>query len=110
MSLQLKAYLCVVTEGYNNSILTANSYPDLVKQIINDIIDNKGEDYPDITKFLIPNSMDFIADYDEEEHRGVLNEMVCYLASKGCEYTTKLLEIDQEISEENLVTITHDII
>ena len=110
MSLQLKAYLCVVTEGYQNSILTASSYPDLVKKVINDLIENKGDDYPGITQFLIPQSMDFIAEFSEDEHRGVLNEMICYLASKGCQYTTKLFEIDQEISDKSIINISHDII
>ena len=109
MNLQL--YMCVVTEDGNNDILTANNYSELIKKTIDNLLDNKGEDYPDLAQFIKPNSVDFITECEDEEYRDVLNEMVCYLASQGCHYTAKLLEIEQEISEEeHLVSTSHEVL
>jgi len=110
MSIQLKVYLCVVTEDNRSDIITSNNYCDLIQKVINSILDTKLEDYPNINSFDIPNSIDFIGDYDEDEYRDILNEMLCSLAANGCSYNTQLMTIDQEIEEENLVNISHDLL
>jgi len=111
MNLQVKAYVCVITEDTNNiDFITANNYLDLILKTIESILESKCETCPEIIKFKVNNSIDFISEYGEEEYRDILNEMVFFLARKGQELTTKIFEVEQTIDEEHLVSISHDVL
>jgi len=111
MNLQVKAYVCVISEGTEEiCFITASNYLELIQKTIDNILESKYESCPDISKFKVQNSIDFISEYGEEEYRDILNEMVFHLARKGQELTTKIFEVDQEIDEEHLVSISHDVL
>jgi len=109
--MNLKAYMCVVTTGVNKdiNILTSGNYLELIYKVIDNIMETQGDDYPNLSKFQVPNSIDFIGEYDEEDYRSVLNEIFCFLATEGSDYQAKIFELDQEIDDEQLVNISHDV-
>jgi hypothetical protein len=111
MNLQIKAYMCVITQGdlRDLNILTASNYLELITKVIDNIMETQSDDYPELSKFQVPNSVEFIAEYDEDDYREIFNEMICYLASEGSEYQVKIFEIDQEIRDKQLVNISHDV-
>jgi len=111
MSLQVKAYVCVITEGTEEiDFITSNSYLELIQKTIGNILENKSDSCPELVKFQVNNSIDFISEYGEEEYRDILNEMIFFLARKGQELTTKIFEVEQEIEEDHLVSISHDVL
>jgi len=108
--MNLLTYMAIAREDDYEEVLTATSYVELIKKAIEHLLDMKGDDYPNVYKFIQPNSVDFIMELEDEEYRDVLNEMICYLASQGCSYTTKILEVDHEFSEEDLINISNEVL
>ena len=111
MNLQVKAYMCVVTgeDLHGATVLTGSSYLELITKVIDNIMETLGDTYPRLSQFQVPSSVDFIAEYDEDDYRSILNEMVCVLSSEGSDYKAKIFELEQEINNEQLVNISHDV-
>lgn len=103
--------MCVVTGEDNRDadILTGSNYLELITKVIDNIMETLGDSYPSLSEFQVPNSVDFITEYDEDDYRSILNEMVCFLASEGSDYKAKIFELEQEINNEQLVNISHDV-
>ena len=110
--MNVKAYMCVVnSDSYSDvEVITSNNYLELIYKVIDNIMDTLGDDYPALAKFQVPNSIDFISDYDEEDYRHLLNEILYFLSKNGSSYKAKILELDQEIDQEHLVSILTDAI
>jgi len=104
--------MCVISTDSPSdmSILTSNNYLELIYQAVTNILDTFGDDYPDLDQFQVSQSIDFIAEYDEDDYQNILNEMLCYLASQGIHCSAKMIAFDYEIEENNLISITQDML
>lgn len=109
--MNIKMYMCVVNNEDNDAeIFTSNNFMELMHKVIENILENYLDDFPALNKFKVDNSVDFISDYDEEDYRDILNKMLFLLQKNRVEYKAKFLELDQEINNGNLMSISHDMI
>jgi len=103
MSSQFKSYMCVVTNGCGElDIIMDDSYVNLIRKLISNIIETHGDDYPDIAKYTVPNSIDFIVDRNEDDFKYLLDEILYFLNQKGSDYSAKLFELDHVIDNDKI--------
>jgi len=112
MSVQIKSYICVVNEGCSKElkILTSNQYQNLVTQVIENILENNEEEYPELRDYIVPNSIDFICDFEEEDYELLMEKMLNFLLGKESKYVTNFFQIDQVIENDNLLNVSYDMI
>ncbi len=109
--MNIKMYMCIVNNEDNDAeIFTSNNFMELMHKVIENILENYLDDFPALNSFKVDNSVDFISDYDEEDYRDILNKMLFLLQKNRVEYKAKFLELDQEINNGNLMSISHDMI
>jgi len=112
MNVQTNLFLCVVSgdNSRDTEVYTDCDYYELLKKVVCSILDTHSIYYPDLSQFEVNNSVDFISDYDAEDYLNILNQIVCFFASQDYPLRTKLIKLDQELSEDGILSVSQDVL
>ena len=101
----------IVYTGYKpqTDYAVSNDLASLKRDVLEKLIDFYCDEYPSIIKLRVPNSIYFIANYDEVKYQDKINKLITFLTTRKEKIFISFLKLEPKIENNKIEEVEHDI-